>query len=153
MKECWECGITGAPLHEHHPVPRSRGGAKTISLCGFCHGKAHHMNKNMSNSALTREGLRAAKARGVKLGNPNMKPVSRLGVLANKAGADAYAKSMKTIISGLVAGGVDSHTGIARELNAMGIRSRTGKVWYAKSVSNLRQRLKSFEMEKQKVPT
>ena len=61
--KCWECEIETEDIHHHHPVPRVRGGTKTIPLCESCHGKAHHRRKNMSTSALTKEGLAAKKER------------------------------------------------------------------------------------------
>lgn len=64
---CWECGSDG-PLHNHHPVPRSRGGTRTIPLCESCHGKAHHRDRAMSTSALTRAAMRAKRARGERTG-------------------------------------------------------------------------------------
>jgi hypothetical protein len=56
MNKCWECDKADVPLHNHHPVPKSRGGKKTIPLCEECHSKAHHRDKNMNTSALTKEG-------------------------------------------------------------------------------------------------
>lgn len=96
--KCWECEIEGAPLHNHHPVPRSRGGTKTIPLCESCHSKAHHRKKNMNTSRLTREGLVRARARGVKLGNPNFAEVSRLGRESLSSQADAFAWEMKEMV-------------------------------------------------------
>ena len=63
---CFECGQPSD--HEHHVVPASRGGTKTVALCGACHAKAHHRDKNMANRTLTKEALARAKVRGVKLG-------------------------------------------------------------------------------------
>ena len=64
---CWECNAEG-DMHDHHPVPKSRGGMRTIPLCEDCHGKAHHRDGAMSTSALTRAALQAKKARGEKTG-------------------------------------------------------------------------------------
>lgn len=64
---CFECGRPSEC--DHHVVPRSRGGTRTVPLCGECHGKAHHTNKNMNTSTLTKAALAAAKKRGVRLGS------------------------------------------------------------------------------------
>lgn len=40
---CFECG--GVAHHQHHVVPRSQGGTKTIPLCVTCHGLAHGMRR------------------------------------------------------------------------------------------------------------
>ena len=68
--KCWECEKENVPLHNHHPVPRVRGGTKTIPLCEECHSKAHHMDKNMNTSALIREGLKKTMESGTKVGRP-----------------------------------------------------------------------------------
>lgn len=39
MKKCFECGEKA--YEEHHVIPVSRGGTKTISLCTLCHMKVH----------------------------------------------------------------------------------------------------------------
>ncbi len=69
-EKCWECEKGDVPLHNHHPVPRVRGGTKTIPLCEECHSKAHHMDKNMNTSALIKEGLKKTMENGTKLGGP-----------------------------------------------------------------------------------
>ena len=37
---CFECGST-EHIHQHHIIPKSLGGTKTIPLCNDCHGLAH----------------------------------------------------------------------------------------------------------------
>ena len=60
-------------MHDHHVVPRSRGGTKTVPLCGECHGKAHGLDETTwtDHAKLTKAGISRAKARGVKLGRPS----------------------------------------------------------------------------------
>ncbi len=43
---CFECGST-ENIHQHHIVPKSKGGTMTIPLCQSCHSKVHgeHMMK------------------------------------------------------------------------------------------------------------
>lgn len=67
MADCFECGKTASV--KHHVVPRSRGGVRTVDLCGRCHGKAHHRKKNMTTAALTRAALAKKKAAGKRVGN------------------------------------------------------------------------------------
>ena len=38
--ECFECGST-ENIHQHHVVPQSKGGTKTIPLCNNCHSVVH----------------------------------------------------------------------------------------------------------------
>ena len=65
VRTCWECGAQG-PLHDHHVVPRSRGGVRTVPLCEPCHGKAH--GRRMSTAALTADALAVKRARGERVG-------------------------------------------------------------------------------------
>ena len=73
MKECFECGAT-EELQEHHVVPKSRGGTKTVTLCYSCHMKAHGRDsKGLEHGRLTKEGIAKAKSNGVKMGTHNPK--------------------------------------------------------------------------------
>jgi len=148
MKECWECGATGMPLHNHHPVPRSRGGTRTIPLCEPCHSKAHHKKKNMCSSVLTKEGLKKAKARGVKLGNrTNLKTAQRNGVRSVIRNADEYAQRIWPIVLGLRQSGIVSNNAIAKRLNEMQVCTRRGGKWYDSSVKNLIVRMDRIEQD------
>ena len=45
--ECEWCGIKTFALQEHHyPVPRSKGGTKTVTICPNCHSEYHAIIKN-----------------------------------------------------------------------------------------------------------
>jgi len=71
MKECFECGTT-EDLQEHHVVPRSRGGTKTVTLCYSCHMKAHGRDsKGLEHARLTKQGIEKAKSSGIKMGTHN----------------------------------------------------------------------------------
>jgi hypothetical protein len=64
---CFECDTAG-PVHHHHVVPQSRGGTKTVPLCEACHGKAHHRDRAMSTSRLTKDALTRRKRQGKRVG-------------------------------------------------------------------------------------
>ena len=66
MNKCWECDKANVPLHNHHPVPRRRGGTRTIPLCEPCHSKAHHRDKNMTTSKLCKEAQERLRKEGKK---------------------------------------------------------------------------------------
>jgi DNA invertase Pin-like site-specific DNA recombinase len=92
----------------------------------------------------TKAALAAAKARGVKLGNPNgAAPLLRAGrgnadaVRAVQAQAAERAREYAEIIEDIQASGVASLAGIARELNERGIVTPRGGRWHASSVKNL----------------
>lgn len=91
-------------------------------------------------SARTKAALAAAKARGVKLGNPNLTAEGRVrgnaeGVKTIKEQADAFAKRVVGTIQALQAQG-KSLRGIASELNKMGVKTARGKQWTAQAVKN-----------------
>jgi len=130
MKECWECEAAGVPIHNHHPVPRSRGGTKTIPLCEPCHSKAHHRKKNMNTSTLSKEAMQRAKARGVKFGNPNiLKDAHPLAMKAIKANAKEFNDGIKSTLEDLRKKGYKTIPSLIVKLNEMGIKSRTGTDW------------------------
>lgn len=99
-------------------------------------------------STRTREALAAAKARGVRLGNPKGAEALRRAQRGNtaavqrlKAGADSYAQDLAPVIADIRASGVTSLAGIAAELNARHIQTRRGGAWHRQSVANLLARL------------
>jgi hypothetical protein len=63
---CFECDQPAE--HDHHVVPVSRGGTKTVPLCGPCHAKAHHRDGNMAHTHLTKAAMQAKIARGERCG-------------------------------------------------------------------------------------
>lgn len=63
-----------------------------------------------------------------------------LGVAANKANADRFAANIIPIIREIQASGVRTLRGVARELNARGVQSRTGVPWSHAAVGNIIKR-------------
>lgn len=96
-------------------------------------------------SVRTQAALQAAKARGVKLGNP-MGAVAfgenagKGGAEAMQAKANAFANGLASIVLPLKAEGL-SLRGIADRLNADGIVTARGGQWQANSVRRLLERL------------
>ena len=96
-------------------------------------------------SVSTKAALQAAKARGVKLGNPNGAKAfgarSRAGAVeALKAKADSFAQSLAGIVRPLLEAGLSLRK-VAERLNAEGIVTAQGKAWQANSVKRLADRL------------
>ena len=95
-------------------------------------------------SARTKAALAAAKARGVRLGNPanlkNRAVGSARGNAAKAAGADARAADILPVINGIRAAGVTSANGIARALNERGIPTARGGRWQAVQVQRVLER-------------
>ena len=98
----------------------------------------------------TKAALAAAKARGVKLGNPNgADPIRRAGKGTSAAlevvrrNAADRASEYAEIIAHVQAAGVKSLPAIARELNERGILTARNGQWHASSVRNLLARIRS----------
>ncbi|WP_417484572.1 recombinase family protein [Maricaulis salignorans] len=89
-------------------------------------------------SSRTKDALRAAKARGVKLGGERGNLRQRTEA-ASKA-ADTFAEKVRPIVEPLQAQNAPLRT-IADALNGAGIRTRRGGNWHATSVSRLLARL------------
>jgi DNA invertase Pin-like site-specific DNA recombinase len=92
-------------------------------------------------SQRTREALKAAKARGVVLGNPKLDAVRDRAVASVKADADRFAKNVAPIIREIQSSGVASHRGIARSLNSRGIATARGGEWTAVQVGSILRRV------------
>lgn len=99
-------------------------------------------------STRTREALTAAKARGVRLGNPNGADALRRAGKGNhaaiaqvRAKADSYADDLATTVADIRSSGVVSLGGIAAALNERHIQTRRGGMWHASSVRNLLARI------------
>jgi DNA invertase Pin-like site-specific DNA recombinase len=97
-------------------------------------------------SARTKAALTAAKARGVKLGNPNLQPgtraqalaASRVGVAAKVAKADELAADLAPVIASIRAEGITPLAAIAAALTERGIPtpSRRG-AWHAATLQRV----------------
>jgi DNA invertase Pin-like site-specific DNA recombinase len=91
-------------------------------------------------SERTKAALAAAKARGVRLGSPEPQKGSAKGIEAIKQRADQFAANVTPVIDSIRASGVSDLRGIATALNARGIKSARGGVWYASTVRSVIQR-------------
>jgi DNA invertase Pin-like site-specific DNA recombinase len=104
-----------------------------------------------SVSARTKEALAAAKARGVKLGNPNGARALRgkqvgnhAAVAATKSKAEQGAAETYKQIQAIVAeGGPSSLAAISRKLNERRVRAPRGGLWYPTSVKLVLDRFTS----------
>ena len=131
--ECFECGAVER-LHEHHVVPQSLGGKKTVTLCAACHGKAH-------DARGMREGLRRAsdtKARQRERGEyaggeiPYGQEKGRNGLLRPCAEEQAIIRQIKELRAfGL------SLRQIGVMLVARGLEIRGRKTWHPQTVSKI----------------
>ena len=129
---CFECGYKAQ--HEHHVVPRSKGGTKTIPLCVTCHSAVHGVD--LSVPALTRAALSKKKARGERVGCvPLGARVAADGVHLEADPGEAEALE---IVRELRTSGA-SIRAIAAELDARGVPAR-GERWHPTTVARLIRR-------------
>ena len=89
-------------------------------------------------AARTKAALQAMKARGVRLGNrTNLPEAGRLGNVAHRAAADAFAANTLPLVRQMQARGVTTLAGLAAELNSRAVPTPRGAKWHSTSVKNL----------------
>ena len=93
-------------------------------------------------SVRTKAALAQAKARGVKLGAHNPKIGVEAGTKALIAAADRHAATVCPIIAEMQRNGTSSPAALAAALNARGIPTARGGLWYGTTVSNVLRRSK-----------
>jgi len=91
-------------------------------------------------SERTKAALAAAKARGKKLGGPRLAQARKKSIAARSAAADTFAANLRPIIEQIRASGISSLRGVAKALNARGVRTARGNEWTAMQVSNVLER-------------
>ena len=93
-------------------------------------------------SARTSAALKAAKARGKRLGNPKLSEARRHAAMAKKEMADRYSANVLPVIREIQGSGIKSLRGVARALAARGIPTSRGGAWTPVQVSAILQRAK-----------
>jgi DNA invertase Pin-like site-specific DNA recombinase len=91
-------------------------------------------------SARTKAALAAAKARGVTLGGPNLSTARKRAVVSIKTLADQHADNVLPVIREIRRAGATSLRQIADALNARGVPTPRGGMWFASSVRNALER-------------
>lgn len=98
-------------------------------------------------SERTRAALQAAKARGVRLGNPHGNKFlleadkgNSAAIAKVRAKAEAHARDILPVIRDIQEQGLTTLRQIADELNARGIRTARGGQWHAATVRNILNR-------------
>lgn len=131
MTPCFECGAPAE--HDHHVIPRSLGGTKTIPLCEKCHAKVHD-RECVTIRALIQHAIDQKKARNERIGH-----VTYGYRLANDGKTLEPEPSEQAVIEEarrLRAEGLTLRA-VAAELAASGLTSRNGKVFHPKQVDRM----------------
>ena len=92
-------------------------------------------------SERTKAGLRAAKARGVRLGNPRLAEIRAVVNARTAAQADAFAETVRPHIGQAVAAGAKTLRDIADKLNDAKVPTARGGRWAAATVRNVLRRV------------
>lgn len=130
MMRCFECDST--PTLNHHVVPASKGGTKTVPLCAECHAKVHDI-RAVSTPELTRRALRRMKEDGKLTGSP---PYGyRSDSNGNLVEDDYEMKVVREVIE--MAECNISQRMIYAELNALGYRNRQGKKFTKTTIARI----------------
>lgn len=143
--ECFECAQPAS--HDHHVVPRSMGGTKTIPLCDHCHGLVHGISFNdgvISHSALTSNAMQRQSVRGFAVGTP---PLGYAIGDDGKLKMVAHEQHTIELIHELADEGLSVRK-IAAKLNEWGALCR-GKRWHKTTVHRIlsEHRLKPQQCE------
>jgi DNA invertase Pin-like site-specific DNA recombinase len=92
-------------------------------------------------SQRTKAALKAAKARGVRLGNPQIAKAQAVGNARVKAEADRFAANALPVIREAQRAGATSLRAIAQALNARGIATARGGAWTGVQVRLILRRM------------
>ena len=85
-------------------------------------------------SQRTKDALKAAKAKGVKLGNPQWQGSIEAARSARSSKAAKQTRMVLPLIRGLQASGIITLTGLAGALNDRGIQTPQGRRWHPMTV-------------------
>ncbi len=88
-------------------------------------------------SGRTKSALSAAKAKGVKLGNPRIEVARGRAVASLQAEAERAASNVLPIIAEIKRSGARTLRALAEALNARGVPTPRGGRWHATSVRNV----------------
>jgi hypothetical protein len=131
---CFECG---SPAEEqHHVIPQSRGGTRTVPLCPTCHDKTHDLRRNRTDgvATLVREGQERARDENRRIGRP---PYGYEVTRDSRLIENPLEQAVRRIVRMLRDDECWSFGKIASALNRWGSRSRTGRPWYDNHIGHI----------------
>lgn len=103
---------------------------------------AQHERKMISER--TKAALASAMKRGIKLGNPRLKPgnaaTAAIARSARTKAANSRAKDLEEVIASLRTKGHSTLRGIAAALNELGIPTARGSLWHPEGVRRVLER-------------
>jgi hypothetical protein len=141
---CFECGEMAE--YQHHVIPKSKGGKRTVPLCGVCHAKVHGRlalhtaDLELHTAELTRDALLKRKEAGMKTGGDV--PYG----FTNEAGKLHPSVEEQEGISLIHELRNEGHSlrGICRKLKDAGIPRRDGlRTWHHQVVADILKRVQA----------
>ena len=133
--KCFDCDEIAT--HNHHVVPKSKGGRATVPLCANCHAKAHNRDALKLAEAAWAKRKRAGKVYGgIPFGKRRGKN--------DKLVIDKKEMQILRIIKRMRKRGCFA-TEISRELNRRGFLNRQGRAWSAESVQKQLRSLRKHD--------
>lgn len=135
MTACFECGAPAE--HDHHVVPKSIGGTRTVPLCGSCHSKVHKSSNLVTTSKLVRRALQTKKENGERIGTV-MYGYS-LGEDGKTLESNEREKYIIASVCTLRRQGWALRK-IASLLDSVGLAPRSGLKWSAQTISQIAAR-------------
>lgn len=141
VKVCFECGLPDDAMCDHHIVPASKGGTKTVPLCRACHGKVH--DKTFYHiSKLTKDAMSVKRKNNVRISHriPFGYVSSPDGVhLTEVAAEQAWINKMVTMRNSGV-----TLNGIAMYLIRNKVFTKMGGKWSACGVRSILKRYQRY---------
>lgn len=137
---CAVCGST-EDLQHHHFTPRIEGGiddeTNIITLCYEHHCEIHGQSyrNRINHVELVKKGMREAKERGVKFGNPKLAELNKTRKHKARIFAYEHAELIKNLRSEQ-----KTYRQICELLNSSGIKTRTGKMFHPAQIHRILKR-------------
>jgi hypothetical protein len=128
MTACFECGSTAD--HDHHVIPQSLGGTKTVPLCARCHSLVH-ASSLVAAQSLSRAAIEKRRAEGRQ---PNGSPAYGWRWSNGDVVPHPEEQRAKATIVHLFGEGLGFEE-IADSLNAAGLLRRGNARWNSHSIN------------------
>ena len=135
MTTCFDCDQPAT--QDHHVVPVSLGGVRTVPLCDQCHALVHD-RRAVSISTLTRQALERKKAKGQRTGQ--VPYGSQLGEDGVHLEDNAQERRVIAVIQRMRAEGL-SLCRIAKRLDEYAVPAR-GTKWHTTTIFRILSRNK-----------
>lgn len=139
-RQCFECGSREG-IHNHHVIPKSLGGTKTIPLCYKCHALVHGA-KSINIGELVKKSYKREDKKKYVIGQefrghtPYGFDVRDKSLVENIAEQEIISLIRKLYQIGL------GCTKVTQILNEGKLYNRHGNPWHTSTINNIMRRMK-----------